>query len=96
MTFKTVGFNSEIDRFYLRDNEMPGPGFYKNIESGVKILTKPHSHNKLLTAFGTYEKRFVVKDRKVPGPGEYKPELSMKALHNKRHEILPGSSSFLA
>lgn len=64
-----MGFDTEIDRFYVRDKKLPGPGYYKNIDIGLSALKNPKSHNKQLTAFGSYEKRFVVRDLKVPGPG---------------------------
>jgi hypothetical protein len=91
-----VGFNSELDRFYVRDKGIPGPGSYKNALNAFEVLKNQRSHNKNLTAFGQYEKRFVLKDNKVPGPGEYRPERSIHALVNKKNEILQGSSSFLA
>lgn len=77
MTFKTVGFSTEIDRFYVRDRKIPGPGFYKNTNEALNAIRNPLSHNKLLTAFGTYEKRFFMRDNKIPGPGDYKPERSL-------------------
>lgn len=91
-----MGFNSELDRFLVKDMRVPPPGYYKNVEVGLKMIKKPVSHNKNITAFGTYERRFVVKDMKVPGPGEYRPEQSHQALQNKRHEIQSKSPMFLA
>lgn len=29
--FKTIAFDSEIDRFYLKDKGIPGPGTYTDI-----------------------------------------------------------------
>ncbi|CDW79823.1 UNKNOWN [Stylonychia lemnae] len=94
--FKTVGFNTELQRFHTRDKGIPGPGHYKNTDQGVKATKDQQSYNRMILPFGFVEKRFVLRDNQVPGPGEYKPEKSMKALQNKKNEILQGSASFLA
>ena len=70
-----MGFNSELNRFYMRDRGVPGPGSYAL--NAFERLKNPRSHNKYMSAFGTYEKRFVSTDNKVPGPGWYKPERSV-------------------
>ena len=46
MKYKTVGFNSEQNRFYKKPSEDPGPGSYEKVEESFNHLKDHKSHNK--------------------------------------------------
>lgn len=86
-------FNSDIERFLLKPKEVPGPGYYTNIEKGIRYLKNSIKHNKS-NHFVSVEERFPKEKEKAPGPGAYKPEVALKIIDNKKHEIIPKSSIF--
>lgn len=45
MSFKKVGFNSDINRFYVKANGVPGPGGYIDRDKLEKVLAKQASYN---------------------------------------------------